>query len=344
MTRLSSLTVLTVVDVGIVTAEGIDRFAAALTDDVVTFDFIIVANSVDNDQSLRLKALVEVMPDLTVVFLGEPVHDDLARLVGIEHAVGDYVLFADLATDDPAAIAPLLAQVRQGFDLVVGDVPGRVADQRPWAEDIALRAYIWIYAKMSGLRLERTPTGLRVLSRAAALFIAGRANGELLMRTRSIAPGFPASAMDVPPGRPFPEGRKSITRSWWSGIGLLLSVSALPLRGTSYLALLGGVVSVIYSLYVFAVYLFKSDVAAGWTTISLQLAAMTFVFSTILLFIAEYVVQIYTASPPRSRRYLVLRELRSPTSRRSARLNIVDGEGEFRLGKPIWLTTLDRAE
>ena len=118
---------------------------------------------------------------------------------------------------------------------------------------------------------------------------------------------------------------------------MLLSVSTLPLRGASYAALLGGALSVLYSFYVFAVYLFKPDVAEGWTTISLQLAVMMFVFSMVLLFIGEYVIQIHSANPPRSRRYLVLRELRSPLSRRSARLNIVDAEGRFQLGQPAWL-------
>lgn len=95
----------------------------------------------------------------------------------------------------------------------------------------------------------------------------------------------------------------------------------------------------LYSVYVFCVYLFKADVAEGWTTLSLQLASMMLVFSVVLLFLSEYVIQIHSASPPRSRRYLVVRELRSPLSRRTQRLNVVDGEGRFELGRPIWLLT-----
>lgn len=103
------------------------------------------------------------------------------------------------------------------------------------------------------------------------------------------------------------------------------------------MAIAGGAFSVLYSLYAFAVYLVKQDVAAGWTTLSLQLATMMFVFSVVLLFLSEYVIQIHAASPPRSRRFLVVRELRSPLSRRQDLLNVVDGEGRFQLGKPDWL-------
>lgn len=118
---------------------------------------------------------------------------------------------------------------------------------------------------------------------------------------------------------------------------MLLSVSTLPLRGASYAALLGGGLSALYSVYVFAVFLLKRDVAAGWTTLSLQLSGMMFVFSIVLLFISEYIIQIHAGAPPRSRRFLVLRELRSPLSRRTQRLNVVDAEGRFQLGKPEWL-------
>jgi hypothetical protein len=98
---------------------------------------------------------------------------------------------------------------------------------------------------------------------------------------------------------------------------------------------------VLYSVYVFCIYLIKADVVEGWTTLSLQLAGMMFIFSVVLLFLSEYVIQIHSASPPRSRRYLVMRELRSPLSRRTQRLNVVDAEGRFQLGKPAWLLADD---
>src|ERR1019366_2436907 len=160
-----------------------------------------------------------------------------------------------------------------------------------------------------------------------------------LLRARSVGPGFPARLVTLPP-RPAqtPQG---VGYSWSKGLGLLLSVSTMPLRGASYAALLAGGLSVLYSTYVFGIYMLKPDVAAGWTTLSLQLAGMMFFFSVVLLLLSEYVIQIHSASPPRSRRYLVVRELRSPLSRRTQRLNVVDAEGRFQLGKPAWVQNGD---
>jgi hypothetical protein len=338
---LTSLTVVTVVNECVVDLESFGHYVNVLEQQVIDFDFVLVANAVNTELSLLLKALVAAAPDTTVVFLGEQVHDDLARLVGVEHAVGDYVLFCDMVSDDPAALPALLTPLQSGYDLVIGDTPRDFAPKDKVGTRILYHLYISLYAAMTGVKLETRPTGLRVLSRAAALFVAGRPNSELLVRARSIGNGFPATAVTLSLKAVRAPQEGLVSHSWSKGIGMLLSVSTMPLRGASYAALMGGVLSILYSFYVAAVFVLKPDVASGWTTISLQLAGMMFIFSVVLLFISEYIIQIHSASPPRSRRYLVLRELRSTLSRRSARLNIVDAEGRFQLGQPGWLLPAD---
>ena len=117
-------------------------------------------------------------------------------------------------------------------------------------------------------------------------------------------------------------------------VRLLLTGSSAPLRLSSYLGFGGGIMSVVYAVYVVLVYLFKRDVEPGWTTLSLQLAGMMFLFSLQFLFLSEYLVQILSTSPATGRRQLVARELRGTLSRRSGRLNVVGKEGLFYLGAP----------
>ena len=331
---LASVTLVCVVGDHPPDAPALERFAAALTGLVTDFDVILVVNGAVAEAALHLKSLIAVTPDATAVFLAEPVHDDMARLVGIEHAVGDYILFADPLRDDPGALPQLLAPLRQGYDLVAAD-RGEEGPPRPPVEQALVSAYQSVYRWIAKTPLDLQPTGLRVLSRAAALYLAGRPDAELRLRARTIGTGFPAIVVPMPPNPA--QSNQQIRHSWSKGLGMLLSVSTMPLRGASYAAALGGGLSSLYSLYVFTVFLFQKNVAAGWTTLSLQLASMMFVFSIVLLFISEYVIQIHSASPPRSRRYLVVRELRSPLSRRTRRLNVVDGDGAFQLGKPAWL-------
>jgi len=70
---------------------------------------------------------------------------------------------------------------------------------------------------------------------------------------------------------------------------------------------------------------------------------MMFLFSLQFLFLSEYLVQILSASPSGSRRHLVAREIRTPLTRRSGRLNLVDEEGRFQLGAPAALLDTDEA-
>ena len=118
------------------------------------------------------------------------------------------------------------------------------------------------YSRMTGGVFDVQPTGLRVLSRAAALNVAGRADAELRLRMREIGAGFPATTVVVQaPARK--RGVRRMGHGWSKGVGMLLSASTLPLRGASYAAMAGGGLSALYSFYVFGVYLFKRDVAAG---------------------------------------------------------------------------------
>ena len=333
--RLTSLTVISAVNDRVADPSAFDRVIAVLEQHATDFDFVLVANAVDQDATLRLKDLATQIPDLTVVFLGDKVHDDVARLIGIEHAVNDYVLLFDMARDNPMVLPALLGPLDDRLDMAVGNPAGQNMPQHGYVYRALFGVYSRVYAAMTGVELGRVWTGPRALSREAALFILSRPNAEFLLRARDIGSGFVSKVIPLPPapGEPPPVQRR---HSWSKGLTMLLSVNAMPLRISSLAALLGGALSGLYSIYIIAVYLLKSDVVEGWTTISLQLAAMMFVFSLVLLFISEYVIQIHSASPPRSRRYLVVRELRSPLSRRSNRRNIVDAEGAYQLGKPSW--------
>jgi polyisoprenyl-phosphate glycosyltransferase len=330
---LPSLTVVIVVNRTVASSDSLAQLANVLEQQVANFDLVLVANGVDTDTGLRLKELVLSEPDTTVVFLSETVHDDLARLVGIEHAVGDHVLFFDPGEHDASMVPAILAPLRDGYDVVAGVIPELLVERRPLSR-LLFETYLLMYRRMTGIEMERHPSGLRALSRAAALFVAGRPNGELLLRSRNIGSGFPATSVTVPLAKPFVRHAWTEGKDWSRGLSLLLSVSTVPLRGASHIAMLGGVISMLYATYVLAIFLFKENVAAGWTTISLQLAALMFIFSLLFLFLTEYIIQIHAANPPRSRRYLVLRELRSTLSRRSLRLNIVDMDGRFQLGAP----------
>ncbi|MBI0535466.1 hypothetical protein D9599_07775 [Roseomonas sp. KE2513] len=339
--HLSSLTTVIVVNGKVPEPRRYEQLAsvleAARIDD---FDVVLVANGVDAAVTLDLKEFVSQVPDSTAVFLNRPQTGDVARLVGIDHAVGDYILFTALSEEEILALPDLLEPLREGYDLSVADpLEGPLVVQRPAGTRFLLGTYLSVYQLLTGKELESRPTGFRAMSRAAALFVSANPTAEITLRARDLGPGFACITRPLLPGHAFVHRPGSLRSNWSSGISALLSTTSAPMRLVTYFAAAGGVLSLGYGAYVIGVYFFGRNIARGWTTISLQLAAMMFIFSVLFLLLSEYVLQIHAANPPRSLRHLVLRELRSPLSRRSARLNVVDAEGRFQVGAPPELLT-----
>jgi hypothetical protein len=330
--KLRSVTAVIVIDDQPVARTLLQTLSDRLAAEAVDFDIVLVASGVRSEVTLALKELVEAHPDTTAVFLAERVHPDIARLVGVDHAVGDYVLFCSPTEAEIAALPALFKPLREGYDLVMADQGPAPEAKRPLLARLLFEIYLWTYRKTTGLEFGRNPTGLRVLSRAAALYLSGRADAEILMRATSIGPGFPTASIPLPDVHGAARQTRAIGDQWSKGLRLLLSVSSLPLRTASYVSLAAGILSAIYTIYIVLIFLFKKDLIQGWTTISLQIAGMMFLFSLIFMFLSEYVIIIHAANPPHGRRHLVTREIRSQLSRRSARLNVIDSQGAFQVG------------
>ena len=332
--KLPSITAVVIVRALRVELELLRRLSTALQDLFVDVEIILVANGVTQEMSLTLKQATGHVPDCTVVFLSEEVHDDLARLLGIDHAISDYITFATPLQSEIDALPSMVAALQIGNDLVVGEGGGDFGVQRDWFGFLAYSMFRRVYRMLTGNIYEAQPPRFRLLSRAAALFIATRPDGEVLVRARELGPGFPSTTVPIKSYSPIMGAGMPARMAAGKGLRLLLTGSALPLRISSYFGFLTGSASILYAGYVLLTYLFRHDVAQGWTTLSLQSAGIMFLLSIQFLFLSEYLVQILSSSPLATRRQLVAREIRGAISSRSGRLNVVDTEGQFQVGAP----------
>ena len=336
--KLPSVTAVVVVRAFVVETDMLRRLSTELQTSFVDVEIVLVANGVKSDVSLMLKRVIEQVPDCTVVFLNKEVHDDLARLIGIDHAISDYIMFASPTQNEIDSIAPMIAAAQDGNDLVVGE-GGGFGVQRDWFARLAYSIFLRTFRALTGMPFESQPPRFRLLSRAAALFIATQMNGEVLVRARALGQGFPNIAVPIAPYASMSGSGMPVRMAAGKGLRLVLTSSALPLRISSYFGFLSGVTSILYGIYVVLTYFLGEGIARGWTTLSLQSVAITFILSIQFLFLSEYLVQILSTSPVATRRHLVARELRGTISSRSGRLNVVDLEGQFQIGAPQQLLT-----
>jgi len=92
--KLTSLTAVFIARDFCASIETVRALADALAERVVDVNIIIVANGAGSVTARTLNALASAIPDVTVLYLATEQHDDVARLLGIEQAIGDYILFA----------------------------------------------------------------------------------------------------------------------------------------------------------------------------------------------------------------------------------------------------------
>jgi polyisoprenyl-phosphate glycosyltransferase len=334
--RLTSITVVVLDDCGTLDMGLLDSFVKNVSSYCVDSETIIVANGVDQKDLLALKRLVAELPDCSCYVIADAVDTDAARIFGMEAAVGDYVLLVNgnaLAAITVALPATIRA-LQDGFDLAVA-LPREA--MRPGSAVSMLEWMVYgMLSKLSGLSISRTPCDLFALSRDAILYILSKPNAELLLKARTAGRGFPAHTIpDAYSRSPVPFRQRRFAQRAAGAMGLLVSIGAVPLRVVSIVSIASSILSIVYAVYVVTVYFLKQDVAPGWTTLSLQVSGMMFLFSVMLALLSEYIVQIYAATRVRRRRQVV-RELRSEKTVSSDRLNVVDESGLYQLGGPAY--------
>ena len=93
------------------------------------------------------------------------------------------------------------------------------------------------------------------------------------------------------------------------------------MRLVTTLSMFGAGANLIYSFYVVAIGLFKTDVAPGWVSLSLQQSGMFFLISLVLLVLGEYIVNMVSLSNE-GPLYHVGQEFTSARMTRHEKLNI----------------------
>jgi hypothetical protein len=336
---LTSVTAIVLIRGDSIATESMLQLSDTLARHFTDVEIVLVVIEPSASANMDFKKVAETVPDVTIVFLNETVRDDVARLLGIDHAISDYILFCTPLDFEIAALSDFAAAAARGADLVLGHTDGGVIVDRGLAANALFWLFCQLYSALNGTNFEKRPPSFRMLSRPAAMFIATKNDGEIRIRANSLGPGFPSETVEVLGATRIMRGGIDFKRGISTALQFIMTGSTLPLRFASYLGFFSGIGSLFYAAYVLIIYFFKTEVAPGWTTLSLQSAGMLFAISLQFLLLSEYLIRILAASPVTSRRYLVAREVRGSLSRRSQRLNIVDQEGHYQVGAPADLLT-----
>jgi glycosyltransferase involved in cell wall biosynthesis len=266
-----------------------------LSETFANFELILVDDHSSDDTPAGVDGLLGRHPGVRYVRLARRSGEEVAATAGLEAAVGDVVVVMRARLDPPAEVPAMVRLAAQHGGAVLGTTAN---PPRRGPVFRLLRALF--YRALNTLLRARVPadsTGFCALTRAAVNTISRTRSKRRHLRMLACTSGYPVTCHPYRPSGDAPGGDpRTLGEAAREALSLLVASSKTPLRLVSSLGVLAGSVNLLYVLYVLAIYLFKKEVAPGWVTLSLQIAAMFFFVFLILVSLAEYVAQILEES------------------------------------------------
>ncbi|MGQ7957261.1 glycosyltransferase [Pseudomonas sp. SP16.1] len=305
-------------DIESMLAEAVETLSSQVSD----FELIVVDNASEDDSVSILKKLTgeQGLPNVQVYALTKAVDADTASWVGLENALGDFVAVLDPLIDDIGFLSKMLDKALEGADVVFANnqrKPVQGATYRA-AYSVFNRLYKWF----NGIHLANEAPQYRVLSKRVVNFILQHPQPAMTYRHLPATGGFARANLDYSASPKLAQSKR-LGESIDRGMRMLVSTTRAPMRLVTSLSLFGAVANLIYSFYVVAIGLFKSDVAPGWVSLSLQQSGMFFLISLVLLVLGEYILHMASLSNE-GPLYHVGQEFTSARMTRREKLNIED--------------------
>lgn len=294
--------------------------ASIIASTVSDYELIVVDNASDDDSILQLKRLTAEsgMANLQVYALTKEVDADTASWVGLENALGDFVAVIDPLIDDINFVPQMLDQAVAGADVVFAN-----NSQKP-AQSLAYRGanivFHSLYNHFNGVHLAKDAPQYRILSKRVINFILQHPHPSMTYRHLPATGGFARAYLNYS-ATPKASNSKRLGESIDRGMRLLVSTTRAPMRLVTSLSLFGAIANLVYSVYVLAVGILKTDVAPGWISFSLQQSGMFFLISLVLLVLGEYILNMASLSNE-GPLYHVGQEFTSARMTRREKLNI----------------------
>ena len=308
----------------------IQRASIKLSTLVTDYELIIVDNA-SVDQSIEVLKLLTGqgetgIQNLQVYALTKEVDGDTASWVGLENALGDFVAVIDPLLDDIDFLPEMLDKAVRGADVVFAN--NQQKPRQGLAYRSAYGAFNYLYKSFNGIHLAKEAPPYRLLSKRVINFILQHPQPAFTYRYLPATGGFVRINMEYS-SKPLARTPKKLGESIDRGMRLLVSTTQAPMRLVTVLSLFGAATNLLYSFYVVGVGLFKTDVAPGWVSMSLQQSGMFFLISLVLLVLGEYILNMVSLSNE-GPLYHVGQEFTSARMTRREKLNIEDVSSSVR--------------
>lgn len=270
--------------------DSIIQYASETLSSLVTDYELIIVDNASTDESINvLKNLTgqSGYPNLQVYALTTEVDSDTASWVGLENALGDFIVVLDPLLDDICFLPEMLHKAVMGTDVVFAE--NKQKPRQSIFYRLACIGFDFVYKWFNGMHLVKEASQYRLLSKRVVNFILQHSQPAITYRHLPATGGFSRINMKYS-AKPLIKNTKKLWGSIELGVRILVSTTQAPMRLVTSLSLFGAAINLIYAVYIVAIGIFQTDVAPGWVSMSLQQSGMFFLISLVLLVLGEYIL------------------------------------------------------
>lgn len=272
-----------------IVAKSVPPLHKLLDDQFTDYEIVLVDNASNSRNDEIIGKLLSKFTSIRALILTESVSTEIACYAGLENSIGDVSIIFDPLLDPIEIIPELVLKVRSGNDVVVGCT----SIKKTISYKIAASLFRKYFADFLAYKVPKDATMLRAISR--------RALNSILSRNRHIHHFFMDISNSGYTDDIFEYSRKknskefidnSLRNGFRNFLSILVFNSTKPLRLINMLGLLGSCFAILISLYVFVVNLLKTNVAEGWTTLTLFTSIQFFIMFMVMFLFGEYIARL----------------------------------------------------
>jgi glycosyltransferase involved in cell wall biosynthesis len=307
-------------------ANYLQEISFLLSEEFKDYEIVLIDNASADRTVEVIEDLQQELKNVQLYCLARKIPHESAFVVGLEQAIGDILITLDAAYDPVDPIIEMLEMSYSGVDIVYGARSDRAQGGKRSFYNSLSRIFFQFYQQITKESLPISISTLRLYTRRAINAFLDNGDRYSLFPVIGAFSGLRYKTFSYQRlNRTGKVSNQSYLEAVSKAFRLIFLSSHYPLRFLTLAALIGAFLNVIYSFYVLFINLFKSKVAEGWTTLSLQNSVMFFILFMILAVLCEYVSRLVMTSQNRPF-YLVTRESRSLVLARKREINVIKNE------------------
>ena len=274
------------------------RLSAAMAG-LGAWEAVYVNDGSTDDSLTRLEALRRSNPQLAVLSLSRNFGKEIAVTAGLDHARGDAVIVIDADLQDPPELIPaLIAQWRQGFDIVTAQRRSRAGESR--MKCFTASVFYRLMARLGDVEMPRNVGDFRLLSRRTVDAVLRLREQHRMMKGLFTWIGYPTTSVSYDRA---PRHAGAGKWNWWKLWNLALEgitgFTVMPLKLATYLGLVIALGASIFGAQVVVRTLIFGNSVAGYPSLMTVILFLGGVQLITLGVIGEYLGRVFNETKNR---------------------------------------------